>query len=75
MFSIVLRRARILIVYVGQGRRKCAVDSISKPQLQNGLRESTKPQPESSNKFDPFGIMTVKKTISRWPDKFLGYFS
>ena len=81
MFTRVLRRVRLSITYVGQWRRKCAVDSISKPQLQNGFKESWKlfwirahvsdlNQPPSSDKFDSFGIMTVKKTISRWPDKF-----
>ena len=38
----VLRRVRLSIIYVGQWRRKCAVDSISKPQLQNGFKESWK---------------------------------
>ena len=40
MFTRVLRRVRLSIIYVGQGKRKCAVDSISKPQLQNGFKES-----------------------------------
>ena len=42
MFSIMLRRVRLSIIYVGQWRRKCAVDSISKLQLQNGFKESWK---------------------------------
>ena len=42
MFTRVLRRVRLSIIYVGQWRRKCAVDSISKPQLQNGFKESWK---------------------------------
>ena len=42
MFSVVLRRLRLSVLYVGQWRRKCAVDSISKPQLQNGFKESWK---------------------------------
>ena len=39
---IVLRRVRLSIIYMGQWRRKCAVDSISKLQLQNGFRGSWK---------------------------------
>ena len=39
MFTRVLRRVRLSIIYVGQWRRKCAVDSISKQQLQNGFKE------------------------------------
>ena len=31
MLTRVLRRVRLSIIYVGQWRRKCAVDSISKP--------------------------------------------
>ena len=42
MFSMVLRRVRLSVIYVGQWRRKCEVDSISKPQLQNGFKESWK---------------------------------
>ena len=42
MFSIVLRRVRLSIIYMGQWRRKCAADSISKLQLQNGFRGSWK---------------------------------
>ena len=42
MFTRVLRRVRLSVIYVGQWRRKCAVDSISKPQLQNGFKESWK---------------------------------
>ena len=30
MFSMVLRRVRLSVIYVVQRRRKCAVDSISK---------------------------------------------
>ena len=41
MFTRVLTRVRLSIIYVGQWR-KCAVDSISKPQLQNGFKESWK---------------------------------
>ena len=42
MFVMVLRRVRLSVIYVGQWGRKCAVDSISKPQLQNGFKESWK---------------------------------
>ena len=42
MFTRVLRRVRLSIIYVGQWRRKCAVDSLSKPQLQNGFKKSWK---------------------------------
>ena len=42
MFTRVLRRVRLSIIYVGQWRRKCAVDSISKPQLQNRFKKSWK---------------------------------
>ena len=42
MFSMVLKRVRLSVISVGQWRRKCAVDSISKPQLQNGFKESWK---------------------------------
>ena len=42
MLFMVLRRVHILEIYVGQWRRKCAVDSIFKPQLQNGFKESWK---------------------------------
>ena len=42
MFTRVLRRIRLSIIYEGQWRRKCAVDSISKPQLHNGFKESWK---------------------------------
>ena len=40
MFFMVLRRVCLSVIYMGQWRRKCAVDSISKPQLQNGFKES-----------------------------------
>ena len=30
----------------------------------------TETKPQSCDKFDSFRIMIVKKTISRWPDKF-----
>ena len=42
MFSMVLTRVRLSVIYLGQWRRKRAVDSISKPQLQNGFKESWK---------------------------------
>ena len=42
MFTRVHRRVRLSIIYVGQSRRKCTVDSISKPQLQNRFKESWK---------------------------------
>ena len=42
MFSMALRRVHLSVVYMGQWRRKWAVDSISKPQLQNGFKESWK---------------------------------
>ena len=42
VFTRVLRRVRLSITYVEKRRRKCAVDSISKPQLQNGFKESWK---------------------------------
>ena len=40
MFFMVLRRVCLSVIYMGQWRRKCAVDSITKPQLQNGFKES-----------------------------------
>ena len=40
VFPMVLRRVRLSVIYMGQWRKKCAVDSISKPQLQNGFKES-----------------------------------
>ena len=40
MFSMVLRRVCLSVTNIGQWRRKCAVDSLSKPQLQNGFKES-----------------------------------
>ena len=42
MFPMVLKRVRVSVIYVRQWRRKCAVDSVSKPQLQNGFKESWK---------------------------------
>ena len=42
VFTRVLRRVRLSILYVGQWRRKCTVDSISKPQLQKGFKETWK---------------------------------
>ena len=42
IFSIKLRRVRLSVIYVGEWRRKWAVDSISKPRLQNGFKESWK---------------------------------
>ena len=42
MFFMVLRRVCLSVIYMGQWRRKCAVDSISKPQLHNGFKESWK---------------------------------
>ena len=41
MFTIVLRRIRLSVIYVGQWRRKCEVDSIPKPPLQNGKTMKT----------------------------------
>ena len=40
MFSMVLKRICLSVIYMGQWRRKSVVDSISKPQLQNGFKES-----------------------------------
>ena len=34
MFSMVLRRVRLSVIYMGQWNRKYAIDSVSKPQLQ-----------------------------------------
>ena len=42
MFFMVLRRLCLSVIYMGQWRRKCAVDSISKPQLHNAFKESWK---------------------------------
>ena len=42
IFSMVFRRVCLSVIYIGQWRRKCAVDLISKPQLQNGFKESWK---------------------------------
>ena len=42
MFSMVLRRVRLSIINVCQLQRKCVVNSISKPQPQNGFKESWK---------------------------------
>ena len=42
IFSMVLRRVHLSVIYVGQWRRKCLADSISKPQLQNVFKESWK---------------------------------
>ena len=36
---MVLRKVRLSVIYMGQWRRKCAVDLMSKPQLQNGFKE------------------------------------
>ena len=42
MFFMVLRRICLSVICMGRWRRKCAVDSISKLQLQNGFKESWK---------------------------------
>ena len=42
MFFMVLRRVCLSVIYMGQWRRKCAVDSTSKPQLQDRFKESWK---------------------------------
>ena len=42
IFSMVLRRVHLSVIYVGQWRRKCLADSISKPHLQNVFKESWK---------------------------------
>ena len=67
VFSMVLRRVRLSVVYMGQWRRKCTFDSISKPQLQNGFKESWKPweswfkSPVSlGNKLLKFNYFTLK---------------
>ena len=81
MFTRVLRRVRLSIIYVGQWRR-CAVDSISKQQLQNGFKKSwklclnfcsrkwLKPSRSLVINLILLGLLQLKKTISRWPDKF-----
>ena len=81
MFTRVLRRVRLSIIYVGQWRR-CAVDSISKQQLQNGFKKSwklclnfcsrkwLKPSRSLVINVILLGLLQLKKTISRWPDKF-----
>ena len=87
IFSVVLSRVRLSVIYLRQWKRKCAVNLISKPQLQSGFKESWKlrlnlcsckwirPSHNFFNKFDFFGIMAVKKTISRWPDLInIGFF-
>ena len=40
MLPTVLRRVHLLLTIWGECRRKCSVDSISRPQLQKGLMES-----------------------------------
>ena len=42
MFFMLLRRVGLSVIYMEQWRRKYAVDSIPKPQLQNGFKESWK---------------------------------
>ena len=42
ILSMVLRRVGLSLIHVRQWRRKCAVDWISKPQLQSGFKESWK---------------------------------
>ena len=42
MFFMMLRRVCCSVIYMGQWRKKSAVDSISKTQLQNGFKESWK---------------------------------
>ena len=37
ILPVVLRRVRLSLTNWGQCRRKCSVDSISRPQLHNGL--------------------------------------
>ena len=81
MFTRVLRRVRLSIIYVGQWRRKCAVDSISKPQLQNGFKESwklclnlssrkwLKPSRSLVMNLIPLGLWQLKR-LMWWPDKF-----
>ena len=39
MFLMVFRRVCLSVIYMGQWRRTCAVDSVSKPQLQNRFKE------------------------------------
>ena len=81
MFTRALRRVRLSIIYVGQWRR-CAVDSISKQQLQNGFKKSwklclnfcsrkwLKPSRSLVINLILLGLLQLKKTISRWLDKF-----
>ena len=38
----VLRRVYLLSLNIGHWRRKCEIDSISKPQLQIGFKQSSK---------------------------------
>ena len=42
IFSMVLRRVLLSVMYMGQWRRQCTVGPISKPQLLSRLRESWK---------------------------------
>ena len=39
MFLMVFRRVCLSVIYMGQWRRTCAVDSVSKRKLQNGFKE------------------------------------
>ena len=42
IFSVVLSRVRLSVIYLRQWKRKCAVNLISKPQLRSGFKESWK---------------------------------
>ena len=56
MFFIVLRRLYLSLIYVGQWSRKCAVDSISKPQL--------KPSRSVVIKLTPLGLWQLKRLLA-----------
>ena len=74
-------RESISVIYMGQRRRKFAVDSISKPQLQNWFKESWKICLNLCSRkwlklsrslvinLIPLELWQFKKTISRWSDK------
>ena len=66
ILSIELRRVCLSIIYVGQWKRKCAVDSIPKSQLQNGFKESYWLRTRITPNTDTFYavMQIVKKSVT-----------
>ena len=64
MFSVVFRRVRFSVIYVGQQRRYCAIDSIFRPCLNLRSRKWLRPSRRLVINLIPLGLWQLKKLLA-----------